>query len=322
MINGALVISLDFELMTGVFDKRNINSYGNNILGTHAAIIKTLNLFEKYNIHCTWATVGVLFYDCIDVLKKEFPSKFPNYIDSKLSIYNHLKNLESPIFERYYSGLSSISIIKSTSHQEIGTHTFSHYYCLEEGQFVEDFKADLNKAIEISHQNEIEIRSIVFPRNQVNEKYLKVCADLGLTSYRGVESIFFQNPRSQKKIKFFHRMFRFIDSYINISGSNSYKINDKVNFLNIPASFFFRPYSRKLFFIESLKLMRLKNAMTDAAIKGEVFHLWWHPHNHGANTDENLHQLELLLIHFNELKLKYNMASYNMSEISDYVKSK
>ena len=183
-----------------------------------------------------------------------------------------------------------------------------------------NFNESLNKAIEISRENDIETKSIVFPRNQINQKYLKVCEDMGLTSYRGVESSFFQKPRSQKKLRFLHRVFRFMDSYINISGSNSYKINAKGNFINLPASFFFRPFSRKLFFIEKFKLIRLKNAMTEAARKGEVIHLWWHPHNHGTNTEKNMHQLELLLKHFNKLKLKYNMLSYNMSEISDNVK--
>ena len=319
MIKGALLISLDYELMTGVFDKRNIKSYGENIKGTHAAIIKTLNLFKKYNIHCTWATVGVLYHNNLEVLKKNFPSKLPIYFDSNLSIYNHFENLESATFESYYSGLDTISLIKNSLFQEIGTHTFSHYYCLEKGQTIVDFKADLNKAIEISRENDIETKSIVFPRNQINQRYLKVCEDMGLKSYRGVESSFFQKPRSQKKLKFFHRVFRFMDSYINISGSNSYKINAKGNFINLPASFFFRPFSRKLFFIEKFKLIRLKKAMTEAARKEEVIHLWWHPHNHGTNTEKNMHQLELLLIHFNKLKLKYNMLSYNMSEISDNV---
>ena len=86
MIKGALLISLDYELMTGVFDKRNIKSYGENIKGTRAAIIKKLNLFKKYNIHCTWAIVGVLYHNNLEVLKKDFPSKLPIYFDSNLSI--------------------------------------------------------------------------------------------------------------------------------------------------------------------------------------------------------------------------------------------
>ena len=61
MDRSVLLISLDFELMTGVFDNKTIKSYGKNIEGARLSISKTLNLFKKYNIHCTWATVGSLF---------------------------------------------------------------------------------------------------------------------------------------------------------------------------------------------------------------------------------------------------------------------
>ena len=60
--------------------------------------------------------------------------------------------------------------------------------------------------------------------------------------------------------------------------------------------------------------------MTKAAKKGEVIHLWWHPHNHGVNTMKNINQLESLLKHFKKLKSKYNMLSLNMSELSANVK--
>ena len=63
MINksGKLLISLDFELMWGVRDKRTISGYGKNIMGAREAIPQLLNLFGKYDIHATWAVVGFLF---------------------------------------------------------------------------------------------------------------------------------------------------------------------------------------------------------------------------------------------------------------------
>ena len=39
----------------------------------------------------------------------------------------------------YHFGLSLVRRIKDCPHQEIGTHTFSHYYCLEDGQTPEHF---------------------------------------------------------------------------------------------------------------------------------------------------------------------------------------
>lgn len=57
---GSFTISLDFELFWGVRDKRTTDSYKNNLEGTIEVIPKLLDIFEQYNIHVTWATVGLL----------------------------------------------------------------------------------------------------------------------------------------------------------------------------------------------------------------------------------------------------------------------
>ncbi len=58
--HGTLVISLDFELNWGVHDVFTQEQYGENILGAREAIPKILDLFMEYDIHATWATVGML----------------------------------------------------------------------------------------------------------------------------------------------------------------------------------------------------------------------------------------------------------------------
>ncbi len=59
---GALVISLDFELIWGVRDQRTIADYGANILGVRRVVPVLLDFFAERNIACTWATVGLLFF--------------------------------------------------------------------------------------------------------------------------------------------------------------------------------------------------------------------------------------------------------------------
>ena len=58
---GALIISLDFELYWGIRDVKETHEYQSNLEGTKIAISGILNLFKKYNIHATWASVGFLF---------------------------------------------------------------------------------------------------------------------------------------------------------------------------------------------------------------------------------------------------------------------
>ena len=55
--------------------------------------------------------------------------------------------------------------------------------------------------------------------------------------------------------------------------------------------------------------------MAHAAKQGEVFHLWWHPHNFGAHTEENLMTLRLICKHYEHLHNKYGMESIFMKEL-------
>ena len=104
---------------------------------------------------------------------------------------------------------------------------------------------------------------------------------------------------------------------MNISGNNTYTIEDTKNkeLIDVPGSRFFRPYSRKLSFLEGLKIRRIKQSMTDAAKNGRIYHLWWHPHNFGTYMQENLSLLEEICRHFDYLKKTYNLKSSFISEI-------
>lgn len=309
-------ISLDFELMWGVFDKRTIDSYGENIRGVHQLIPKLLELFHKYNVHVTWATVGMLFNETLEELKNTKPEEFPSYANPNFSAYNQFSHIRREDYSLYYSAVSLIQLINSYKHQEIGTHTYSHYYCLEQGQSISQFKADLKLAISKAQKMGLNLRSIVFPRNQYNNEYLNVCAELGIASFRGNESNILQKPRNQDQLNIVVKVLRYLDSYFNITGHNIYqRLESKSNLLNIPASFFFRPYNPKLPLLERLKVRRIKSSMLTAAKQKSLFHLWWHPHNFGKNQNENLMQLEEVLKYYVKMQSEFGMESMNMSEI-------
>ncbi len=323
MKNGILTISLDFELYWGVRDKRTISGYETNLKGTEQAIKRILELFDKYNIHATWATVGFLFAKNIEELKELKPKQQPNYDNDNLNPYTYIQNNNE--LEPYcHFATASIDRINSYKNQEIGTHTFSHYYCLERGQNIGQFSNDIELAIKISKQKNIGIKSLVFPRNQWNNEYLSVLDKHKITSYRGNEKGWIYKAVNESDEKLTKRALRLIDSYINITGSNSYNlssINTKKPF-NIPSSRFLRPVSKKLFRFEGLRKRRIINSLKQSAKNKEIFHLWWHPHNFGANTDENIEFLESILSSFKDMQSQYEMQSLNMGEISDLVLDK
>lgn len=59
--------------------------------------------------------------------------------------------------------------------------------------------------------------------------------------------------------------------------------------------------------------------MLYAAKNNSLYHLWWHPHNFGANINENLFILEEILKYYTYLNCKYKMKSLNMGEISKMI---
>ena len=60
--------------------------------------------------------------------------------------------------------------------------------------------------------------------------------------------------------------------------------------------------------------------MTYAAKNKLMFHLWWHPHNFGANTDNNMATLNAILEHYKKLNIRYGFESATMLECANMLK--
>ena len=324
METGIFTISLDHELHWGVSATRTVESYRNNLDNERAAINGMLDLFRNYEIHATWAVVGMLFcHDRNELLEWCLRVDKPNYVNKKLSNFELAKKIgfnekEDP----YHFGPSIIDSIVAVPFQEIATHTFSHYFCIEEGQTIKNFESDLQAALAIGKRYNFFKNSIVFPRNQYRQEHLKASFEAGISCYRGSQSsrmYHFQSVETKKR-----KALRMLDCYISISGDNTYKlsrhIGDKI--YNIPATRFFRPFDPRLGAFEKFRLARITNEMTYAAKTKRLYHLWWHPHNFGANLDKNLDNLELVLKHYKKLNQKYDFASRNMMEICTMYKEK
>ncbi|WP_010094026.1 polysaccharide deacetylase family protein [Ornithinibacillus scapharcae] len=318
---GIFVISLDFELNWGVHDRFPNERYRKNLLGAREVIPILLQRFKEHQIHATWAIVGLLFFSKKEQMVKEIPDLLPDYDDIKLSAYAHMKNIglnemEDPI----HYGSSLVKLIQKESTQEIASHTFSHYYCLAKGQNQKAFEADTKQAIKVAKRKGLPaMNSIVFPRNQINTHYLETCKQLGITVYRGCEDHWLYKV-IHKKDGLLKRTIRLLDSYINISGHHIYGIESLLEtngMVNIPSSRFLRPYSKRLRYLEPIKLNRIKMAMTKAAQEGRVFHLWWHPHNFGICMKENLQVLDSVIDHFLTLQEQYGMKSMSMNEVRE-----
>ncbi|WP_143961588.1 polysaccharide deacetylase family protein [Litoribacter populi] len=314
--SGHFVVSLDFELYWGRFEKlgsRRADQYYQNTLDN---IPRVLELFDRYGIRATWATVGMLMAENPQEWRSYMPEELPMYRQSKFSAYAWY--LSHPFPSKYLFAPQQVAMIASAPGQELASHTFSHYYTCEPGQEVQQFRADLRAARKIaSDKFGVELTSLVFPRNQVNFQYLPICKEEGFTCVRSnPRDWYWQDTYRENYLK---KAFRTADTLFPIGGRSSFKLEslkvmDTTMPLQLPASRFFRPNHPDRGILNHWRLSRIVLEMTRAARFGETYHLWWHPHNFGHHPAENLKDLEALLNHYQFLKEHFGMESRNMGD--------
>lgn len=318
---GALVLSLDFELHWGVSERVHPpdHPYTANLHGAREAVTELLRVFTERDVHATWATVGKLFAHGRIDLEAFLPETKPAYDNPNVDTYR-IPVGESEEADPLHFAPSLIEQIQKAPGQEVACHTFAHYYCDEPGQTVDTFRADLDAAASIAARHGVQHRSLVFPRNQVAPVYVAELAPKGIDVYRGnpPNPLYSEQPKS-RLARHAVRAVRLADSYVNLSGHHTvpWAEIDEGTIANVRASRFLRPYSRRLRALEPLRRRRVKAGLQAAAQRGEIFHLWWHPHNFGRQLSENLTALEDILDTFHRLREQYGMESLTMAEAAD-----
>ena len=314
---GAFIISLDFELHWGVFDHTRLDDKSRAYFHTTRELIPvTLELFTKYGIAATWATVGMLFARNRDELEGLLPQHRPQYRNPRLDPYRLLPGVgQSEEDDPYHYAPSLIECIAGTPGQEIGSHTFSHYYCLEPGQNQEAFTDDL-ESVQRATNGFGPLRSLVFPRNQYRPDYFPALRRHGFRAFRGNPDTWFWQIRSGEDTTLLQRAVRLSDNYLPVAKSSLFggDLTEHDGVVNVPASRFFRPYVARIdaFGGQRLKIRRIQGEMERAARSGKAYHLWWHPHNLATDPERNLAALTAILGTYSKLNQEYGWESHSM----------
>jgi hypothetical protein len=320
---GALIISLDFELHWGVFDSRPVDgSYRQNLLGARDAVSRMLETFEEHGVAATWATVGLLFARSKEEADRFSPELRPSYQDRRLSAYEVAVGADEAEDPLHYAS-SLVGSIIAAPRQELATHTFSHYYCLEAGQTEAEFTADLDAARRIALQYGVEVQSIVFPRNQHNPAYDEALRKSGIVAYRGNARGRLYRPSARFGETRSQRLLRGLDAIVPLSGSLDFSWADIAKQeapRDVPASLFLRPASGRSW-LDALTLRRILGAVRGAAQRNRVVHIWWHPHNFGIRLKSNLERLQAVLATFAECRERFGMQSLTMAEAATAMNS-
>lgn len=320
MGTGILTISLDFELHWGRFDKYPVFGYERYYAQTREVIPRILDLFEKSNVQATWATVGSLMADNREEWEHYSPNMLPSYQSDRHSAYLWMKN------QRDLNGdvLFAPNLVKEISErpgQELGSHTYAHYYTCEKGQNQEQFRMDLRAAEKIAREKfGKSLKSLVFPRNQYDDTAVRIAGEEGFEYIRSNPSDWFWRHTEDETV--LKRIFRTGDTLVPVGRQTFYAFTavDCSYPVRLPASRLLRPYKGD-HILHRRRLSRIKDEMEEAAKSGKIYHLWWHPHNFGNFPMENLEGLRQVLVWFENLRLNYGIRSLHMEGTGREIKT-
>ncbi len=299
MDKAIFTVSLDFELHWGRLDKVGLEGREYYYRNARKVIPKLLKLFEKYKVEVSWATVGMLFAENWEEWNAYLPEEKPYYRNPDLSPYHWVSEQGRPDGETLFAP-ELIEYILHTPGQEVASHTFSHYYTMEPWQTFNQFRADLKAARKIAHDKfGLDLESLVFPRNQYDNEYQKICFEEGFHAIRSnPKDWFWKHTEDEKLIK---KIFRTGDTLVPMGEKTHFPLESlkrKESFpLNIPASRLLRPYKGYSLF-NRRRVERIKSELSEAATQQQIYHLWWHPHNFGNYPAQNLKKSSNILIHF------------------------
>lgn len=304
------LLSLDTELAWGGFDKGGVERYGELYGGVREGVDNLLTLFQKYQIHATWAVVGHLF---LESCSREGPDNHNHVLQPEYRWYpegwlshDPYTDVERDPF--FYAPDIVENIRACKVEQEIASHTFTHAILGDPECTAEVARSQIEAGIQAAGGA---VRSLVFPRNSIG--HLDVAAACGIRAYRG-NGDFWYGKRGPVA-----RAGHFLDQFLAIRSPvySSIETAGEPPLYNFPASMFFPPRGGKWRGVPLGARVRKARRGIEAAIeKCAMFHLWFHPFNLSGSS-ELLDALEAILSTVADHAKQGRIRSTTMGEAVD-----
>lgn len=299
---GTLVISYDCEGIWGMLDqldtldKRVFNRF--SLFNLYQQI---LNLHEKYDIRATFAFVGAFVGERRELI--ELFQKYPNA--------HSIRNWCEPLLasncsfnenDAHIPELLELINLSAVNH-EIASHGYTHVIMDEE---LDEDSIDLEVAgaRQFMLKKGLTIKTMIFPRNVVNSKFLDRAEFI--LAFRAP-------PKFSLRYKLFRRISSLMKEFVPICRSEQLKVyNGKVL---IPGDFFINWRNGLRRFVPVwLTVWRFRMALAHACRTNGIVHIWLHPHNLLTGQDQ-MQLLEKMLFIASEYKKN---SSLKISTQSDF----
>jgi|GEM_PF-2667795 len=298
--SGTVIISIDLELAWGNGGKKHFVPLHQK---EREAINAFLALCEKYDIPCTWATVGNLFLKDTQeaknrgiVLSEKAKQIYELINDSNRSLW-----FGSDIIEQ---------ILACKASQEIGCHTMFHTLAPEVS--TDAFRTELTQAVMLAKEKyDIIMRSFVYGRNYVAHQ--EILTETGFTSFRG-HHVAHSFPGSFGETK----VARYLESLIPLRVPGVHPLKHSDGIVELPASYFLAIMLAKTVSVPMwLRSMRCKNGVRGSIRDNGIFHMWFHPHNLAQNIPVWMHTLEDLFQYLAKERDAQNIEVHTMGSYTE-----
>lgn len=320
---GALVISLDFELHWGVRDHASPTpEVAQHLVASRSMVTTLADLFVQRQIRATWATVGLLFATTAQEADAFLPEHRPAYRRPELDPYRERIGPDEDEDPLHLAG-SLIDYVSLAEGQEIGSHTFSHYYCLERGPDTDAFRDDLAAAQVAAAARGLRLRSLVLPRNQWRSDLAPALLQTGFECYRGPQPGWSNRARRGEDTTIAVRAARLATTYAgpSLPTFGWDELAEPSGLCNVPASTFLRPLSPRTKRLQALQDGRIVSGLRDAARRGRILHVWWHPQNFVPHAEANVARLHRLLDELDRLRSTEGMESLTMGDVNQALRA-
>jgi len=320
---GVFTISLDFELLWGSFDSGKHRKFidhfehdGGAFAATRAIVDRLLELFHKYDVRVTWATLGHLFLDhceTIDGIKHpDMPRPQHSWFPGDWYAHDPCKDYRA---EPLWYGRDLVEkILAAEPRHEIGSHSFSHVIFSDRGCTAEVAEAEISKCVELARPFNLKLESFVFPRNQLG--HLDLLPKYGFRIARGSAPLWF--------FRFSNRTLRraahMVDDLFAIRPVCGVPQEFKPGFWIAPVSMFLQSMDgpRRLIPIRS-RIRKGIKGIERAVAEKSVFHLSFHPtENLCFSTERMFFALEKIVAHAARRRDEGSLRVMTMSEMADY----
>jgi peptidoglycan/xylan/chitin deacetylase (PgdA/CDA1 family) len=263
MPRGSLTISIDVEILWGVWDLA-AKKVERHCAGLERTITKRLlELFAKYDVRATWAVVARLLDDD-----------------------RGFDGLRGPA-ECWFAPDIIEAIQRDPVDHEIGSHSYRHIYFHASTR--EEVLDDLRRAAAVHAVHGLPFTSFVFPRNQVG--HLDVLEEVGLKVFRSTDAGLLR--WAERRVGRLRPVFNLAEKALALPSPVVHPVLHDNGLIELPSSMLLmaRTGMRRLVHPRALA-RKLTAGVHRAAREGANFHLWFHPSNFYAETDEQLDILE------------------------------